>query len=304
MIQTLNLTKKFGTITAVDHISLQIEKGDMFGLVGPDGAGKTTFIRLLCGLLLPTSGQALVIGFDTVSQLAKIKGRIGYLSQRFSLYGDLSVIENLNFFADIHIVPQKTKEERIKRLLAFSRLEPFVKRQADYLSGGMKQKLALCCALIHQPELLLLDEPTTGVDPVSRQEFWLILKDLNQQGMTILVSTPYMDEAEKCHHVGFIHLGQLIACDTPTALLTAIKNPLFEVYCQSCFEASLFLKSLPSVLDAQAFGDRVHVLLRERDEQLADKLADHGFAVSSIRQISPSMEDLFVYLLRERKQEK
>ncbi|MCA9401576.1 MAG: ABC transporter ATP-binding protein [Candidatus Omnitrophica bacterium] len=215
MIKTNVLTRKFDNVTAVNGLSLEIPKGEIFGLVGPDGAGKTTTMRLLTGILEPTSGQAWVGGNDIVKDSEKIKENIAYMSQRFGLYGDLTVMENINFYADIYCVPKKERSEQIKRLLNFSNLTPFKDRLARNLSGGMKQKLGLACALIHTPQVLFLDEPTNGVDPVSRRDFWQILYQLLKEKVTIFYSTAYLDEAERCKRVGLIHKGRLLRCDVP-----------------------------------------------------------------------------------------
>ncbi|MBU1044587.1 MAG: ABC transporter ATP-binding protein [Candidatus Omnitrophica bacterium] len=215
MIKTNRLTRKFANVKAVDALSLEIPKGEIFGLVGPDGAGKTTTMRLLTGILEPTSGQAWVNGSDIVKDSEKIKENIAYMSQRFGLYGDLTVMENINFYADIYSVPAKERPEQIKRLLNFSNLTPFKDRLARNLSGGMKQKLGLACALVHTPQVLFLDEPTNGVDPVSRRDFWRILYQLLKEKVTIFYSTAYLDEAERCKRVGLIHKGRLLRCDVP-----------------------------------------------------------------------------------------
>lgn len=216
IIKVSELTKKFNAVTAVDNISFEVQQGQIFGLVGPDGAGKTTTIRLLTGILEPTGGQAWVDGRHIVKESEALKETIGYMSQRFGLYDDLTVIENINFYADIYCVPPQQRAKRIKRLFEFSGLEPFHKRLARNLSGGMKQKLGLACALIHTPKVLFLDEPTNGVDPVSRRDFWKILYDLLKESVTILFSTSYLDEAERCGTVALIHKGRLLRCDSPS----------------------------------------------------------------------------------------
>ena len=215
IITLIGLTKKFDSVTAVDNISFEAEAGQIFGLVGPDGAGKTTTIRMLAGIMEPSGGEASVDGMDIVKQADELKESIGYMSQRFGLYEDLTVIENINFYADIYCVPKKERQQRIKRLFEFSGLEPFQKRLARNLSGGMKQKLGLACSLIHTPKVLFLDEPTAGVDPVSRREFWRILYELIKEGVTILFSTSYLEEAERCGRVALIHKGKLLRCETP-----------------------------------------------------------------------------------------
>ena len=217
-LRTDNLTKHFGALTAVNGLTLTVAPGELFGLIGSDGAGKTTTLRMLAGIMDPTDGEAWVLDRHTVREAGAIAEDIGYMSQRFGLYSDLTVQENLNFFADLHSLPQRVRDEQVERLLAFSNLAPFNKRLAGNLSGGMKQKLGLACALIHTPRVLLLDEPTNGVDPVSRRDFWRILYRLLAEGVTILVATAYLDEAERCHRVGLIHQGRLLACDTPDNL--------------------------------------------------------------------------------------
>lgn len=220
-VECEGLTKRFGEHVAVDGLTLSIDRGEVFGLIGPDGAGKTTTMRMLTGIMEATSGSARVLGYDTRREAQAIQERIGYVSQRFSLYGDLTVDENIEFFADLFQVPPDERPGRSRRLLEASRMAAFTDRRAQNLSGGMKQKLALTCALIHTPEVLFLDEPTTGVDPVSRREFWDILYGLVSQGMTLVVSTPFMDEAERCDRVAFLHQGRILACDTPDAIAGA-----------------------------------------------------------------------------------
>ena len=229
VIETENLTRRFQEIVAVDGLNLAVRQGEIFGLVGPDGAGKTTTMRMLCAIMDPTEGCARVAGFDTVSQPERIKARIGYMAQRFNLYGDLTVEENLNFFADVFQVRGRERTERKERLLQFARLTQFRKRHAAHLSGGMQKKLALACTLIHEPEVIFLDEPTTGVDPVSRREFWDILSELYLQGITILVTTPYMDEAERCSRVGLMYQGRIIVCDEPGQVKRLVEGELLSL---------------------------------------------------------------------------
>jgi len=227
-IKATNLTKKFGKLTAVDNLNLEITEGEIFGLVGPDGAGKTTIMRLLTGILDPTSGGGWVYNKDIVKEAEPLKDHIAYMSQRFGLYEDLSVVENINFYADIYCVPPKEREKSIDRLLGFSGLTPFKKRLAGRLSGGMKQKLGLACSLIHTPKVLFLDEPTNGVDPVSRRDFWQILYELLKQKVTILFSTSYLDEAERCKRVALIHKGKLLKCDLPEVIKNEQKAKTLE----------------------------------------------------------------------------
>ena len=298
-----NLIKEFSGVRAVDGLSFSVERGEIFGLVGPDGAGKTTTMRMLVGVLLPTSGTAEVAGFDIVRQPEEIKKRIGYMSQKFSLYGELSVQENLDFFADIYLVSNKEKGDRQKRLLRFSKLGPFVGRQARHLSGGMKQKLGLSCALIHTPAILFLDEPTTGVDPVSRRELWEIVYDLLEENVTVFVSTPYMDEAERCSRVGFIHKGKILALDDPKRLKAASGREVFEVKVKNPRRWRQSLERLSGLLELEIFGDKLHLSFSkgEMEEQtLAGLLAQKGAAADSVRRILPSLEDLFISLVKSR----
>ena len=227
-IKTANLTRKFGDLTAVDNLNIEIEEGEIFGLVGPDGAGKTTTMRLLTGILDPTSGEGWVCEKHTVKEAETLKDSIAYMSQRFGLYEDLTVMENVNFYADLYCVPAKGRSEKIEKLLGFSGLTPFRERFAGKLSGGMKQKLGLACALIHTPKVLFLDEPTNGVDPVSRRDFWKILYDLLKEKVTIFYSTSYLDEAERCRRVGLIHKGSLLRCDTPDSIKNEWKAKTLE----------------------------------------------------------------------------
>jgi len=228
MIRTHQLTRRFGALTAVDRLELEIPRGEVFGLVGPDGAGKTTTLRLLCGLLDPTEGEAWVAGHHVSREPDRVKDNIGYMAQRFGLYADLSVDENMDFYSDLYGVPQSERDRLMPELLHMTRMEPFRRRLAGRLSGGMKQKLALMCTLLHRPKVLLLDEPTNGVDPVSRRDFWLILRRLVSEGITLLLTTAYMDEAERCHRVGLMYGGRLIRCQTPAALREELASPTLE----------------------------------------------------------------------------
>lgn len=296
-----DLVKEFSGEKAVDGLSFSVERGEIFGLVGPDGAGKTTTIRMLVGVLLPSSGTAEVVGFDIVRQPEEIKKRIGYMSQKFSLYGELSVQENLDFFADLYLVSGPEKEERQKQLLHFSKLGPFVSRQARFLSGGMKQKLGLSCALIHTPEILFLDEPTTGVDPVSRRELWEIVYDLLEENVTVFVSTPYMDEAERCSRVGFIHKGKILALDDPKQLKATSEREVFEVKVKNPRQWRQRLEGLPGLLELEIFGDKLHLSFSRgnMDEKTLNRfLAQKETEAESVRRISPSLEDLFISLVK------
>jgi len=314
VISINQLTKKFGDITAIDNLTLDIAPGEIFGLVGPDGAGKTTTIRILAAIMTPTAGGATVAGYDTIKQGEAIKHHIGYMAQQFNLYGDLSVLENLTFFADIFAVRGKTRKERVEKLLHFARLTEFTDRRAGKLSGGMKKKLALACSLIHQPDILYLDEPTTGVDPVSRREFWDILADLHIQGVTILVSTPYMDEAERCSRVGLMYQGRLIECDTPRNIKSRVAGDLLELRPASATKSGIGLLrharaaivNLPGVLEVQTFGDLLHIFVDHVETQqpaILAALEQVGVKALNIRRTYPRMEEAFISLVR-REQEK
>jgi ABC-2 type transport system ATP-binding protein len=295
------ITKRFGGTTAVRDLSLSIERGEMFGLIGPDGAGKTTTIRLICGLLQADAGAAGVLGLDPVRDHRRLTDSVGYLSQRFSLYGDLSIDENIAFFAEIHGVSDFVS--RRDRLLEMMQLAPFRTRLADRLSGGMKQKLALACTLVHEPALIVLDEPTTGVDPVSRREFWKLLSEFLSQGITMVMATPYLDEAERCSRVALLHDGRLLACDRPGALRLTLSGALYEVIVREHRKAVTILRQIPGVSGVQMFGERAHVRLDRTDENgadlLASKLTGAGLAVTSVRPIPTSLEDVFIARLGE-----
>jgi ABC-2 type transport system ATP-binding protein len=297
-IQVESLTKRFGRLTAIDHLTLEIPKGELFALVGPDGAGKTTTMRLLCGIMEPTSGDARVAGYSILKESERIKERIGYMSQRFGLYGDLTVLENLLFYADLFEVPKKELPKRMDRLLGFSNLTPFKDRLAQNLSGGMKQKLGLACALIHIPEILFLDEPTFGVDPISRGEFWQILYELLQEGVTIFVSTAYMDEAERCHRVGLLHHGQLIACDEPDRLKLRTGEAFFEIRSEDRKRTKQVLEGLPFVRSVGLFGDSIHLRLERKGkmDEILKELQKAGVVGVEAQEIPPSLEDIFISL--------
>lgn len=307
IIQTDNLTRKFKNAVAVNSLNLAIRQGEIFGLVGPDGAGKTTTIRLLVAIMDPTEGRATVAGFDTVEQAEEIKKRIGYMAQRFNLYGDLTVLENLNFFADVFGVRGDERQERIERLLAFARLTEFTKRRATHLSGGMQKKLALACTLVHKPEIIFLDEPTTGVDPVSRREFWDILTELHLEGVTLFVSTPYMDEAERCARVGLMFEGKIIVCDVPERIKRMVAGELLELRLTNLRAAQEVIARLPGVLEVQTYGDLLHIFVDDvalRQSQLEAALAAEKVEVVSLRQTRPRMEEAFISLIRKRLEEK
>jgi ABC-2 type transport system ATP-binding protein len=312
VIQTENLTRQFGNLVAVDRLGLDIKRGEIFGLVGPDGAGKTTTIRMLAAIMDPTEGRATVAGYDTVKEAEAIKHRIGYMAQQFNLYGDLSVQENLDFFADVFGVRGQERKERIAQLLRFARLTEFTRRRAAHLSGGMKKKLALACSLIHRPEILYLDEPTTGVDPVSRREFWDILSELHIEGVTILVSTPYMDEAERCSRVGLMYQGELIVCDTPKRVKDLIEGDLIELRPVAedrgvglIRRAEAAISTLPGVLEVQTYGDLLHVFVddaAQRTPELKAALASQSIRAKDLRQTQARMEEAFISLIRQQRE--
>jgi ABC-2 type transport system ATP-binding protein len=295
------VTKRYGRTDAVRELSLTVGAGEMFGLIGPDGAGKTTTIRLMCGLLPADAGRVRVLDLDPVRDHRALTGSVGYLSQRFSLYGDLSIDENIAFFAEIHGV--RDYAARRNRLLEMTQLTPFRSRLADRLSGGMKQKLALACTLVHEPKLIVLDEPTTGVDPVSRREFWKLLSEFLSQGITIVMATPYLDEAERCARVALLHDGRLLALDRPDMLRATLPGTLFEVIVADHRRAPEVLRQTPGVADVQMFGERAHVLMDRVDanagERLASALAQAGLSITSVRPIASSLEDVFIARLHQ-----
>ncbi len=288
---------------AVDSIDLEVEEGESFGLVGPDGAGKTTLMRLLCGLLDPEAGEITILGEKQPEGRQAIKPRIGYVSQRFSLYGDLTVQENLDFFADIHGVRGKEAEKRKESLLAFTRLAPFRNRLADRLSGGMRQKLSLICTLVHEPELLLLDEPTTGVDPITRRDFWSILTTLAQQGLTVVMSTPYLDEAERCTRVALVDRGRLLAIGDPDQIRRSSGLEILEIVCSPVRGAAEVLEPVEEISAVHSFGDRLHVVLKGLDhasavgDRLRGLLESRGVTVRAMRSVVPGLEDVFIDLV-------
>ena len=295
-----SVSKSFDTILAVDNISLSVTKGEMFALVGPDGAGKSTVIRMLCGITAPSSGELFVEGFNVQKQKEEVKKRIGYLSQKFSLYGDLTIDENIEFFAEIHDLYDYTK--RRNELLEFTRLTPFRNRLAEKLSGGMKQKLALACTLIHTPDIIFLDEPTTGVDPVSRRDFWKVLSALLKTGITIVMTTPYLDEAERCSKVAMMNNGRILITDTPANLKKQMAGEVVEIVCSDIRSTFSLLKNNPLVKEVQAFGDRVNIVVASAVNDVNAILAQmkqKGIVVVDWRVIKPSLENVFISLLTE-----
>jgi ABC-2 type transport system ATP-binding protein len=301
IIETHALTRDFKKTRAVDSLDLAIQPGELFGLVGPDGAGKTTTLRLLAGLLDITSGSAKVAGYDLAQQAEAIKSKIGYMAQQFSLYGELSVLENLSFFSELYDVPKVELRERTERLLAFAGLTEFTDRWAAHLSGGMQKKLALACTLIHEPEILLLDEPTTGVDPVSRREFWDILTDLYLGGTTIVVSTPYMDEADRCSKVGLMYAGRMVVCAEPERIRAKIEGDLIELRPDDWQAAHALIETLPGVLEVQTYGDLLHVFVDSTDKRLPEieaALKKQHVAHQGIRRATARMEEAFISLIK------
>ncbi|MFN8058418.1 MAG: ABC transporter ATP-binding protein [Vicinamibacterales bacterium] len=302
IVELVDVTKRYATVTALSRASLAVEPGTMYGLIGPDGAGKTTTIRLMAGLLTPDGGSIRVAGHDPVRNRGEVTARVGYLSQRFSLYGDLSIDENVAFFAEIHGVTDF--RQRRDSLLALTQLTSFRSRLADRLSGGMKQKLALVCTLVHEPELLLLDEPTTGVDPVARREFWKLLSELLSRGLTIVMATPYLDEAERCQRVALLHDGRVLAQETPADLRRGYEGAIAELVARPHRLATAALDGWTEYADYQTFGERIHVRLRSSDaahalEPLRARLATTSLAVDELRLVEPTLEDVFIDRLRQ-----
>ncbi|OGD22570.1 MAG: multidrug ABC transporter ATP-binding protein [Candidatus Aminicenantes bacterium RBG_13_59_9] len=294
-VETIGLSKRFESVEAVRSLDLTVREGEMFGLVGPDGAGKTTTIRMLCGILRPSAGRATVLGLNLAGEVDKVKARIGYLSQRFSLYGDLTVDENIEFFAEIHLV----RDFRVRRqeLLDFTRLTPHRGRLAERLSGGMRQKLALACTLIHTPRLIFLDEPTTGVDPVSRRDFWTILSSLLRSGITIVMATPYMDEAERCSRVGLLGGGRLLAADTPRNIKRLMRGTVVEIVCPDTRRAFSVLKRTAGAREVQLFGDRLNVVADDPEKAvpaIEAALLREGIPLVQKRLVPPSLENVFI----------
>ncbi|MFO7918611.1 MAG: ABC transporter ATP-binding protein [Anaerolineae bacterium] len=302
VIRTEDLTRTFDQVIGVNALSLRVHQGEIFGLVGPDGAGKTTTIRLLAAVMDPTEGEASVLGYDTVREAESIKRHIGYMAQRFNLYRDLSVWENLNFFADVFQMTGEARRGRLERLLQFARLSEFRHRRAEDLSGGMQKKLALACTLIHRPHIVFLDEPTTGVDPLSRREFWDILAELHVQGVTLFISTPYMDEAERCSRVGLMYRGEMITCDAPTQVKAMIQGELITLWPTQVRRAREILQGLPDILEVQIFGDQLRVFTGDVEgtiDQIHEALGAHDIGLQDVQRGEPRMEEAFISLIRQ-----
>jgi len=301
IIETRDLTRDYKEIKAVVSLNVSIPSGELFGLVGPDGAGKTTTLRLLAGLLDISDGSATIAGFDLASQAEEIKSRIGYMAQQFSLYAELTVVENLLFFADLYDVDTSVLGERMNRLLAFAGLTDFKKRRADKLSGGMQKKLALACSLIHEPKILLLDEPTTGVDPISRREFWNILTELHLLGTTIVVSTPYMDEADRCSRVGLMFEGTMIMCDEPRQIKKAIEGDLIIIRPDDWQKAYKLVNTLRGIHEVQTYGGSLHMIVDDAQKRLPEiqkAFKKMNMSYKDARQAPIRMEEVFISLIK------
>ena len=306
MIECDSLTKRFGHFTAVDRVSLSVTKGSIFGFLGPNGSGKSTVIRMLCGLLEPTEGSARIGGFDVSDQTDQIKSVIGYMSQKFSLYDELTVYENLQFYARLYGLRGSALTQRRDELVAMTHLEPYMNRRAALLSGGWRQRLAMACSLLHRPAVLFLDEPTAGIDPVARRELWDLLFEFSSQGMTLFVTTHYMDEAERCSHVGYIHMSKLIVCGVPDELKTlAAVNPpgthRLDVTCEHVTLGLQAMRRMPGVRSATIFGQSMHLLVdgQMAEEGIRAELRRAGISGADIRPIGPSLEDVFVALTQK-----
>ncbi len=307
IIQCENLTKHFGHFTAVDHVSFSIEKGSIFGFLGPNGSGKSTVIRMLCGILQPSEGRARIAGYDVTRETDRIKSLIGYMSQKFSLYDELTVHENLTFYGRLYGLSGDALRKRREELTTLAHLEPYLERRAGLLSGGWRQRLAMACALVHKPSVLFLDEPTAGIDPVARRELWDLLFEFSSLGMTLFVTTHYMDEAERCSHVGYIYLAKLVVCGLPDDLKQLpIVNPAgtrrLDVTCDHVTVGLQALRSLKGIRAATVFGQSMHLLVDEglSEQVIRDELAKVGIREADIRPIAPSLEDVFVALTNNR----
>ncbi len=311
MIHTQHLGKTFGgrfrrkKVVAVQDLNLDIQPGELFGLVGPDGAGKTTILRMLAGILKPSQGTATVNNHDCVDEAETIKQSLGYMPQQFGLYPDLTVDENLNFICNVFDVIGSERAQRIQQLLDFTGLHNFRQRRSQHLSGGMQKKLGLSAALVHRPQLLLLDEPTTGVDPVARREFWDILTNLHTEGSTIVVSTPYMDEAERCNRVGLMYDGKLMVCDTPNAIKRMLPGKVLALHADNLFQAETIITQIDNVLDVQPYGDVLNIIVTDDSLQavLENKLTRGGIRIHSLRLTPPRLEEMFIYFVRQYERE-
>jgi ABC-2 type transport system ATP-binding protein len=299
-VEVLGLTKKFGDFTAVDHVSFSVQPGEVLGYLGPNGSGKTTTIRMLCGLITPTEGTARILGIDVTKNPEAVKSQIGYMSQKFALYDDLTVLENLQFYAGVYDVPQAEEEERINEVLHMAGLEERSKAFTRELSGGWRQRLALGCALIHHPPILFLDEPTSGVDPVARRQFWDLIYQFAAEGTTIFITTHYMDEAEHCNRVAFMYRGKLLAFDTPAGLKTTyLKGAAWDLDADPLLETVEKLSRMDGIVQASLHGDRAHVIIKPGDwtpEGLTKNLVQKKIAVQSVEPVESTLEDVFTLL--------
>jgi ABC-2 type transport system ATP-binding protein len=303
-----DLEKRFGAFMAVNRISFEVNPGEIFGFLGPNGAGKSTTIRILCGILAPSGGRGSVAGFDILKEAEQIKSHIGYMSQKFSLYEDLTVEENLNFYAGIYNIPESRKKERKDWVIEMSGLQDHCQTRTALLSGGWKQRLALGCAILHEPPIIFLDEPTSGVDPISRRRFWDLIYELSGKGVTVFVTTHYMDEAEYCDRIGLIYRGELIALGTPEALKTDwMQEEILELHCERPQEIMEEIEALAGVKEVALFGKGLHVVTALEADQVKESihqsLTDRGFKITRIEKIRPSLEDVFVSLIEARDRE-
>ena len=298
-ILTERLTKRFKDFIAVNEVSFTVSPGEVFGFLGPNGAGKTTTIRMLCGILPSSAGRALIGGMDVAAAPERIRSRIGYMSQRFSLYTDLTVWENLTLYAGIYGIPERRMKKRLKEVMEMSALAGKEESMVEDLPTGWRQRLALGCAVLHQPEVLFLDEPTSGVDPAARQTFWELIYHLSAQGTAVLVTTHYMDEAEQCHRIGMIFDGKLVAVDTPTLLKERIPGKVYELEAENTIKASEVLRQIPGITEVSPFGRRLHILTEAAtptQKDIREMLAKAEIAVASLEQVPPHLEDVFIYL--------
>jgi ABC-2 type transport system ATP-binding protein len=300
-IETHQLTKEYGSFTAVNKVSFYVPEGEIFGLLGPNGAGKTTTIRMLCGITLPSAGQGHVLGYDIARQPEEIKKRIGYMSQKFSLYNDLTPVENLDFYASIYHVPREGRRQRVAELVEMAGLAEHKKSLTRNLSGAWRQRLALACAIVHHPPMLFLDEATAGVDPVSRREFWDLIYRMAGEGVSVLATTHYMDEAEYCNTIGMMYRGEMIALASPDTLRDQLPGTLVQVDCDRPLEADKVLDALPGVIDSSVHGALIHVSLDSPDLQaeVAQALAQAGIRLDQMEIIQPSLEDVFIHMVEQ-----
>ncbi len=306
VIETNRLTRRFGHFKAVDEVSFYIPRGEIFGLLGPNGAGKTTVIRMLCGILKPSEGDASVLGFDIARKPEEIKKRIGYMSQKFALYNDLTPRENLSFYASIYSVPKETRERTVDELIEMAGLKDYQRELTRNISGAWRQRLALACSIVHHPPMLFLDEPTAGVDPISRREFWNMVYEMAGQGVSVLATTHYMDEAEYCNTIGMMYQGQLIALASPDTLRDQLPGILLAIDCEKPTQAEAILDALPEVMDSSVHGVQLHALVNSPAAQSAieQALQKAGITVRQIELTQPSLEDVFIYLIEQRRLDK